>query len=140
MPDAKRNAKPSQAKLNWSTARVRGGELSVELEGEVKKDWTKSFKTTVTLLGNGDWGEVTLKKHAIRVAEVSPGDEEKLRHYLESVVAQANASQEPPEDSGKRADDNEHEQDGPDAEMTQRFRSFAEPSSEDEKGSRTASE
>jgi hypothetical protein len=118
-----------EAKLNWSTAEVDDRQLSVDLEGEVSKEWKRSFKTTLQLLGSGGWGEVTLKKHSVRVDDVEPGNEEKLRHYLESVVAQANASQEPDEpDDEEQTDDRDDEprdRDDPDAKMTEQFRSFA---------------
>src|SRR5581483_5306297 len=118
-----------EAKLNWSSAEVSDGTLKVELDGELEKDWKQSFKTTVRLLGNGDWGEVELKKGTIRVTGVTPGSEEKLRHYLESVVEQANASQAPPEEEPDAADEDEDAaEEGPDAEMSQRFRAFAEDS------------
>jgi hypothetical protein len=118
-----------EAKLNWSTAEVEDRQLSVDLEGEVSKDWKRSFKTTLKLLGGGDWGEVTLKKHSVRVGEVEPGAEEKLRHYLESVVAQANASQAPDEADDEHTEDADKDEardrDDPDAKMTEQFRSFA---------------
>jgi hypothetical protein len=79
----------------------------------------------VRLLGDGDWGSVEIKKGRIRVARVASGDEAKLRHYLESVVGQANASQEPPAERPRDRDE-DHAEEGLDAEMTQRFRSFAE--------------
>src|SRR5947209_4773965 len=104
-----------EARLNWSTAQVRNGKLAVELEGEIDKVWKKSFKRTVKLLGDGDWREVELKKGAVRVAGVTPGGEEKLRHYLEGVVEQANASQAPPQETGEEAKTDLAEK-GPDAE------------------------
>jgi hypothetical protein len=67
----------------------------------------------VRLLGAGDWGDIEVKKGTVRVTGVEPGSEEKLRHHLEAVVAQANAD---------HVSDDEDE--GPDAEMTRRFRSF----------------
>ena len=121
-----------EARLNWSTAQVRNGKLAVELEGEIDKVWKKSFKRTVKLLGDGDWREVELKKGAVRVAGVTPGGEEKLRHYLEGVVEQANASQAPPQETGEEAKTDLAEK-GPDAEMTRHFRAFAED--QDEAGS-----
>src|SRR5581483_12195507 len=105
------------AELNWSTAKVQDGKLKVELDGGVDKDWKQSFKTTVRLLGGGEWGEVELKKNAIRVTDVTAGSEEKLRHYLESVVEQANASQAEPEEEADGRDEDTGG-DGPDAEMT----------------------
>ena len=114
--------------MNWATAEVVAGTLVVELEGEVPSGWKKSLKETVRLLGGGDWGEIRCKKRTMRVSRVAAGDEEKLRHFLESAVDQANAmhlpdaSQPEAEQSSAPSDENE----GPDALMERRFRSFAE--------------
>jgi hypothetical protein len=120
--------------LNWSAAEVKSSKLSVPLEGDIPKGWKKSFEATVVLLGHGDWGEIQLKRDSVRVSDVEPGSEEKLRFHLESVVAQANADHEPEQPGGSEeeeapdADESESEatdgDDGPDAEMTRRFRSF----------------
>jgi hypothetical protein len=120
--------------LNWSTAEVKNAKLTVPLEGDVPKGWKQSFEATVALLGAGEWGDVELKKGTVRVADVAPGSEERLRHHLEGVVQQANADHEPEqsEDSNDEAapdaDESEpgaaDEDDGPDAEMTRRFRSL----------------
>jgi hypothetical protein len=68
---------------------------------------------------------------------VTPGSEEKLRHHLEGVVAQANAAVEAAESDaaadreGGDRDDQDGSQ-GPDAEMTRSFRSFGSSTSESE--------
>jgi hypothetical protein len=111
-----------EAKVNWSTAEVKDAKLSVELEGETPSSWKESFKMTATLLdGGGDWGKVQLKKQTVRVADVSPGSEDELRHHLESLVEQANAAIRPPEAGSEREDG---EGDGPDERMKERFRAF----------------
>ena len=117
--------------LNWSTAEVKDGKLTVPLEGDIPKGWRKSFETTVKLLGSGDWGEIQVKRDKVRISDVEPGSEDKLRHHLEAVLAQANADHEPDEGEDEEAPDADEsepgagdEDDGPDAEMTQRFRSF----------------
>ena len=117
--------------LSWSAAEVKDSKLTVPLEGEIPKGWKKSFEATVLLLGGGEWGEIQLKRDRVQVSDVEPGSEEKLRHHLESVVLQANADHEPEqpggseEDEARDADESEPEaqDDGPDAEMTRRFRS-----------------
>jgi hypothetical protein len=123
------------AKLNWSTARVEDAELDVRLEGEIPKGWKKSFRRTVRLLGGGQWGEIAVKKRTVHVTDVVPGEEEKLRHYLESVVEQANAAHPPAERDGEAAerdgqaadgDGDEPAREDPNAQMTAQFRSFAE--------------
>ncbi len=76
------------------------------------------------------WRTRRLKKGTVRVA-VAEGEEEKIRHFLESVVQQANADHELTDND----DDDEHGDEdaaddelfrGPDAEMTERFRAFSE--------------
>jgi hypothetical protein len=106
--------------LEWASAEVSDAKLTVELAGDAPNGWKQSFERTVTLLGDGEWGEIHLKKGKVQVDDVTPGSEDKLRHHLEAIVAQANAAHE--EDDHQ--DDDEPE--GPDAEMTDRFRAFAE--------------
>ncbi len=114
----------SGPKLNWSSAEVKDAELAVALDGDLPKGWKQSFRTTVRLLGEGEWGEVALKKGTVRVRGVVPGTEEKLRHYLESVVEQANSSHPVEEDESEAAE--RPAGNGPDTEMTEEFRSFAD--------------
>lgn len=124
----------TDVELNWTTAKVKDGKLTVDLEGEIASDWKQSFEATITLLPGGDWGEVEVKKHTVRVSEVTPGSEEKLRHHLESVVGQANADVRPDEPEGEEREpdgaeaetEDEAERDSPDARMTDAFRAFAQ--------------
>jgi hypothetical protein len=120
----------TSVKLDWSTAEVEDADLTVALEGDRSKAWKGTFETTLRLLGRGDWGEVGLRKGKVYVRDVTPGSEEKLRHHLDAVVAQANAHEQddedeapPPQDDADTDDRQDH---GPDAEMTARFRAFAE--------------
>jgi hypothetical protein len=117
--------------VDWSTAEVKDQELTVPLDGDIPKGWRKSFEATVRLLGGGEWGEIQVKRDRIRVSDVEPGSEEKLRHHLEAVVQQANADHERDDDEKDEAPDAVQsesgavdEDEGPDAEMTRRFRSF----------------
>lgn len=113
-------------RLNWAGAEVKDGRLAVELQGEVPSGWKKSFQTTVRLLGGGEWGEVELQKRSVRVSGLAPGVEEKLRHFLESVVEQANAAHPPKEPETEEAEtEATDDDDSPDAVMTKRFRSFS---------------
>jgi hypothetical protein len=107
--------------LEWASAEVKDAKLTVALEGDAPRGWKDSFKRTVKLLGDGEWGEVALKKGTVQVSGVTPGSEDKLRHHLEAIVAQANAAHQQDEDR-----DDEDEREGPDAEMTDRFRAFAD--------------
>jgi hypothetical protein len=112
--------------LDWSSAEVRDGKLEVGLQGELPADWKDGFERTVALLPGGGWGKVSLKKERILVDHVMEGSEDRLRHFLESVVLQANASAETPEtEAHDDGDPDKDEQSNLNAAMTQRFRSFA---------------
>jgi hypothetical protein len=124
----------SSVKLEWNSAEVKDARLTVGLGGEVSKDWKQSFERTVRLLGDGEWGEVELKKGSVQVSDVEPGTEDKLRHHLEAIVAQANADQEKDDSDGdgdEHGDGKAGEPQGPDAEMTGRFREFADAEDDD---------
>jgi hypothetical protein len=121
----------AQGSLNWASANVKDAKLTVELEGELPRGWRGSFETTARLLGgSGGWGDVSLsKKHrTVSVSDVTEGSEEKLRHYLESVVEQANAAHpsQKPEDEEADEDAEDRDDGGADAQMAERFRSFAD--------------
>jgi hypothetical protein len=115
--------------LQWSAAKVRNGTLTVAIDGDRPKGWKATFEQTVRLLGGGAWGEVSLKSGKVRVADIGEGSEDELRHFLEGVVQQANATHvEPEDDAEDQTDGTEDEQaeDGGDADarMTSRFRDF----------------
>lgn len=159
----------SDVQLNWESAEVENSTLSVDLEGEISEEWQGKFQTTAKLLGGGQWEDVEIEDNSVRVGGLHSGDEEKLRHYLESLVSQANASieaaQSDEEDAdsadedadSKQEDDeqqsrekNEKDEDGehegnedrkdPDSAMTDRFRSFGSERGEDESESGSKSE
>ncbi|HET9104934.1 MAG TPA: hypothetical protein VFN55_16400 [Solirubrobacteraceae bacterium] len=111
--------------IDWSSAQVRDGALSVAITGARPKGWKRTFLDTVRLLGPADWGEVSLRKGTVRVTEVSPGQEERLRHFLEGAVEQANVSHPPSDDDGAGDAGSGPAETGPDAEMTARFRAFS---------------
>lgn len=110
----------NEVELNWSTAEVNDGKLTVELGGTIPKGWKRAFEMTDRLLGGGDWGEVRVKKHTVRISDVTPGTEEKLGHHLESVVEQANAAVRGAERAEVESNGN-----SPDARMTESFRALA---------------
>jgi hypothetical protein len=121
--------------LDWSTAEVNDGTLTVTLGGKPPKEWTARFKTTVGLLNHGSWEKVELKKGKISVKTITEGDEERVRHFLESAVLEANgvlAAEESDTDDDADGDDDDAaaKENGPDNEMTKRFRGFASSDSE----------
>jgi hypothetical protein len=114
--------------LEWSAAAVRDGMLTVPVAGDRPRGWKSTFEQTVRLLGGGSWGEVSLKKDKVKVADVPEGSEAELRFFLEGVVQQANATHVEPDEDGDEqsdeADDSAPGGDGDDADtrMTSRFR------------------
>ncbi len=111
--------------IDWSRAEVADGRLSVPLSDKPPKGWKDGFERTMKLLGESRWQDVAIKKGSISVNGVEPGSEDSLRFYLEGLVEQANADVRPdePESTGESPDGDD---DGPDAEMTGRFREFAQ--------------
>lgn len=125
----------SPATLDWSTAEVHDGRLTVELQGELPEGWKQSFLTTVKLLGHSEWGELGLEERTIEVGDVPGGSEDKLRHFLQGAVDQANASTGPDEEQENREREQDAQDAGredPDAQMTERFRSFGAPAPDEE--------
>jgi len=120
--------------LDWSTAAVSDGKLAVELSGKPPKKWRSAFERTATLLSAGNW-DVTLssKKASVQVASVRPGDEERVRQFLEGAVLEANTTlvseQELFDEQAADEDEPETEPDAPerspDETLTGHFRDFA---------------
>ena len=104
----------SEPQLDWTQAEVRNGKLTVSVAGDPPRGWKDTFEQTARLLSGGEWDNVTLKKRSVR------------------VVQQANATHEAPEDEPQDEADTADEatagserDTATDAEMTERFRSFA---------------
>jgi len=115
--------------IDWSSAAVHGGDVTVDLAGKASKPWLERFEAVRALLGesSGAWDDVKLVKRTIHVHGLEPGAEPDLRHFLESIVVQVNA-----ELSGDEAGEAGARHPGArvalaDAEMTATLRSFAEP-------------
>jgi hypothetical protein len=114
--------------IDWPSAEVRGGDVTVDLAGKVSKQSRERFEAVRSLLGesSGGWDEVKLVKRTIHVRGLRPGEEHELRHFLDSVVVQVNAelpanvadAEQPSRPSDRTA--------VVDAEMTATLRSFAE--------------
>jgi hypothetical protein len=132
----------SEPTLDWSTAEVKDSTLTVQVDGDLPDGWADTFNTTVKLLGGGSWGEIKLEEQQAEVNGLMPGTEDKLRHFLESVVQQANASHasdddEDDDDDQEEGEDQEGDEDsgkesGSDKEMADQFKSFAEGDDSDE--------
>jgi hypothetical protein len=68
-------ARPAYRQIDWSSAEVCDGGLSVELRGGAAKRWGERFDGVLALLApsNGKLGEVTLTKRAVTVDGISEG-------------------------------------------------------------------
>lgn len=136
----------TECALDWASAEVSDSRLTVNLDGEIPSGWKSSFETTAKLLaGHGQWGAISVskKRGIVSVGDVAEGSEERLQACLEGAVEQANADHTPdePDEAGDgSAEDADDDRDsGPDAEMTERFRSFAEPHGSDRRGQQSTS-
>jgi hypothetical protein len=116
-----------QASIDWASAEVRGGELTVALVGEANAEWAERVQAVVERLDRpgSAWGATKVTKAKVTVEAVAAGAEEDLRHLLDGAVQQANADYAPeaPDGTGDEPSDE-------DSAMTEAFRSFAadEPS------------
>jgi hypothetical protein len=121
--------------LDWSSAAVKDGVLTVEVSGTPNADWARGLESVVERLyrPGSDWGEIEISKATLRVASVTPGCEPDLRHFLDSVVLQVNSNFAPDEEGDEGDDSDGSDQD---REMTEVFRSFA--SEPDESGDQPA--
>ncbi|MEA2253095.1 MAG: hypothetical protein QOG70_3337 [Solirubrobacteraceae bacterium] len=112
-----------QAEIDWASASVSDGDLTVGLAGDATSDWTDRLEGVIERLqrsGSG-WGATKASRKELRVASVAPGSEADLRHFLDSAVLQVNADFAPPEDEGDGDGASEA-----DSEMRAVFRSFAD--------------
>ena len=116
------DGREQEAALDWGSASVDEGQLTVPLIGDIPNGWTKRAKSVVDRLARAgsSWGAIQVTKKQLRVDAVSAGSEHDLHHFLESVVLQANAAfREEQEDV---AEDGRSEQD---QQMTDAFRALA---------------
>jgi hypothetical protein len=121
-------------KLDWSTAEVSDGKLTVALSGKPPKKWRDTFARTGALLG-GNWNiSLNSKKGSVQIDSVQPGDEERVRQLAEGVVLEANAtlvSEQELFGNAPAEDEDDEQQPEPEAsqpsgdeQLTDRFREF----------------
>ena len=118
-----------RAFIDWASAEVKDGELTVALCGEPNAAWAKRAQAVVERLqrpGSG-WGATKVTKSRIRVQDVAAGAEDDLRHVLDGAVQQANADYAAPEEADDAGDGERSDADGA---MTEAFRSFADDAPE----------
>jgi len=118
-------------RIDWSTAEVRDGHLSVDLTGAAEKGWVKHFERVLAMLehGGAGWGDVRVSKSSIRVVDVQEGAAEDLRHLLEGVLQQLNSDRAGDTDGrsleGERSDAEPDRRAEADLRLLVEFRSFA---------------
>src|ERR1700724_3230920 len=83
--------------IEWGSAQIEDATLTVELTGSASKAWKARFESVLALLDtpHSSWGEVRLTKKGIKIADLQQGRESELRHFLESIVLQANSDTAP---------------------------------------------
>ena len=123
-----------QASIDWSSATVKDGELSVELTGEPSTEWAKRVQAVLERLERpgSAWGATKVTKTRIQVKAVTAGSEDDLRHLLDGAVQQANADFAAPEED----DAGDDERSEADSTMTEAFRSFSDDTSQDDRPTR----
>lgn len=114
----------TSTRIDWSSALVCDGVLTVELSPAPDKAWRRQAGVVIDrLAGSGrPWGKVKAKKRKLVAAGVSEGAEDELRHFLESVVLEANAAAPAAEHD---AEDDDASGDDTDGRLTEAFRKYA---------------
>jgi hypothetical protein len=111
--------------IDWASADVTNGRLTVAYTEKASKDWTDRLQAVLERLaprGSG-WGSIEVKKRMLLIDAVQPGAEADLRHLLDSAFLQANAGT----DDDERADDAAtRSRSESDQELTDTFRAFSE--------------
>ena len=129
--------------LDWSTAEVSEGQLTLGLTEKPSKQWRGVFERTAALLSAGTW-EVALKakKASVQISPIRPGDEERVRQFIEGVVQEANTRTGGADESSSgedtASDEPAESQPSPDEQLTEHFRSFAESSQNEPADSKEA--
>ena len=119
---------PAHGEIDWASAEVADGKLTVAIAGEPSKEWAERIGAIVDRLQpSGSPWAVEATKKAITVKGIEPGSESEVRHLLEGAVLQANADFAPEED--EEADDAGGSDE--DAAMTEAFQAFADKPADD---------
>jgi hypothetical protein len=119
-----------ETQIDWSSATVDEGRLTVALAGAPSSDWAKRVEAVLDRLhsGGSGWGTIKVTNKKLTVDGVTKGCESDLRHLLESAVLQANADLAPDDDD--KGEDGERSPE--DEQMTDAFRAFAPAEKDDD--------
>ena len=126
-----------RGEIDWATASVRDGRLTVEIAGDPGGEWSDRLEEIVERLDRpgSAWGKASVESSTLSVKDVEEGAEADLRHLLESAVLQANAEFAPDDD-----DENDDAGSAEDRAMTAAFRAFAGSGDDDEESAGAADE
>lgn len=118
-----------KVELDWSSAEVTDGTLVVALSDKPPKKWRDAFERAAALLSHGSWHvRLNQRKGAVTLDPVEPGEEERVRQFLEGALLEANRTI-LAEDELFAAPASESDEGQPeisaDEEMAERFRGFA---------------
>jgi hypothetical protein len=125
---------PEQLRLDWSTAVVSDGTLTVGFSGRPPKKWREVFERTLVLLSQGRWaGDLNSRRGTVQISSVELGDEDRVRQLLEGAVLEANTTlvsedelfNDPAGDEEHGGADEDPADPAPDQELTEHFRAFA---------------
>jgi hypothetical protein len=122
-----------QASIDWASATVKNGDLTVALAGEPSGEWAQRVQAVLDRLdrSGSDWGATKVTKTGVQVKAVAAGAEDDLRHLLDSAVQQANADFAPADEGGGSGDGDELSE--ADSAMTDAFRSFSDATPDDDR-------
>jgi hypothetical protein len=105
--------------IDWGTAVVEDGRLSVDLTGEPSRAWGDHMQGVLARLDGRLAERTKVAKRRIRVTGVGRDEPEELRHLLEGAAQQTNADLASPP-----AADPQPAVDEDDAALTDAFRAF----------------
>jgi len=110
----------SRVAIDWSTAEVRDGELRVAFADPASSRQRKRMTALAERLQRpGEpWSAIAVKRSRLVVSGVADGAEADVRHFLESLLLEANAAEGDEErDAGEHVDER-------DRRMTEAFQAF----------------
>jgi hypothetical protein len=102
--------KVTHREIDWASAEVRDGALSVTLTGSASDEWRNRLEAILSRLDHSGnpWGRIHPTKRRVKVDGLAEGDEDRLRHFLEAAIQQTNADLAAPDpepvDGGSDAD------------------------------------
>lgn len=116
-------------RLDWSSAEVDDGTLVVSVSSRPPKKWREAFERAAALLSHGNWTtRISQRGAAVRLDPVQLGEEERVLHFLEGALLEANRtilSEDELFEEAPSAGAAEEPEVSADEQLTQRFRAYA---------------